>query len=821
MKTLKTMLPILFLFISSLGLAQIVNIPDANFKAKLLQADATNLIAKDLSGNYFKIDANGDGEIQESEALRISVLNVSDYSISTLTGIQNMTNIDSLRVNNNSLSNIDLSGNINLKLLDCSSTLLSTIDISNNLQLQYLNLNDNSLSALNLNANTDLLVLELRNNQFASIDTGSNLLLQTIDCLGNSLTSIDISNNADLKHLELDYNQLTVLDVSNNINLISLNFWVNQISTIDVSNNINLETFGFHGNLITSVDISNNINLNQFNCGANPITSLDVSNNPNLTYLRCMDTSLTELDISINGLIEYLDIRDNSLLTYVNLKNGNDISGDFTFLFENSFNLEYVCINENEFTELAELLSIDGYSASVSSYCSFTPGGDYNTIMGVSTFDWDNNGCDDNDMPFPYIKLNISDGTEAGSAYTGNTGNYTFYTQEGDFLITPDVENPTFFNVTPTQVAVNFLNADNAVFTQDFCITANGVHPDLEIILAPTSSARPGFDAKYVITYKNKGNQTLSGDVSLSYNDTVLDFISATEIPTNQSNGILTWDYSSLLPFESRSIYVTLNVNAPTDTPPVNIGDELNFTATINPTNGDEMPIDNQFIFVQTVVGSYDPNDITCLEGDFVPPSEIGNYLHYIINFENTGTAAAENIVVKTEIDPTMFDVNSLRLLSSSHNSEVRVKNNIVEIIFQTINLESGGHGNILLKLKSKPDLVANSTVSQDAEIFFDYNFPVETNNAETTFAVLSVSEFEPDTSIKIFPNPVKDVLNISASCVIKNYSLYDLQGRLIQSNATSGQQEVKLDMARQSRGVYFIKITSEKGVNVEKLIKN
>ena len=46
--------------------AQIVNIPDANFKAKLLQASTTSQIAKDTLGNNIKIDINniylGDNE---------------------------------------------------------------------------------------------------------------------------------------------------------------------------------------------------------------------------------------------------------------------------------------------------------------------------------------------------------------------------------------------------------------------------------------------------------------------------------------------------------------------------------------------------------------------------------------------------------------------------------------------------------------------------------------------------------------------------------------------------------------------------------------
>lgn len=44
--------------------AQIVNIPDANFKAMLLAADVTNSIAKGQYGSALKIDANSNGQIE-------------------------------------------------------------------------------------------------------------------------------------------------------------------------------------------------------------------------------------------------------------------------------------------------------------------------------------------------------------------------------------------------------------------------------------------------------------------------------------------------------------------------------------------------------------------------------------------------------------------------------------------------------------------------------------------------------------------------------------------------------------------------------------
>jgi hypothetical protein len=435
------------------------------------------------------------------------------------------------------------------------------------------------------------------------------------------------------------------------------------------------------------------------------------------------------------------------------------------------------------------------------------------------TFDGNNNGCDINDIFQPNIRVNINDGTNQGATFTNTTGNYNFYTQAGSFDLTPNVENPTWFTFTPTTATIPFANNNNNTVNQNFCITANGVHEDVETVVTPITPSRPGFDATYKLVYRNKGNQTLSGNVSFTYEDEVLDFVSSTVMPTSQSTGLLSYDYTNLLPFESRSIEITLNVNAPTETPSVNIGDVLNFSATINPTAGDENPSDNTFNYNETVVGSYDPNDITCLEGDIVAPSEIGNYLHYNIRFENTGTAAAEFVVVKVEVNQTDFDMNSLQIMNSSDPVDARINQNIVEFIFQNIQLESGGHGNILLKIKSKNNLQVGDEVNKKANIYFDYNFPILTNDAETVFQSLNNPDFQNDASISVYPNPTNGIVTVNCNNSIKSIQLYDVQGRLLQTNLVN-ENETTIDVSTKAKGVYFLKILSDKGMKVEKIVR-
>jgi len=123
----------LLLCFFSFSQAQIVNIPDANFKNALLNYNPV-------------IDTNGDNEIQESEALAVTSLTISNNNISNLEGIQSFTNLQSLQCQNNQIVSLDLlSANSNLQLLYCSSNNLSNLDLSLNTNLNdvLIDFNDN------------------------------------------------------------------------------------------------------------------------------------------------------------------------------------------------------------------------------------------------------------------------------------------------------------------------------------------------------------------------------------------------------------------------------------------------------------------------------------------------------------------------------------------------------------------------------------------------------------------------------------------------------------------------------------------------------
>jgi Leucine-rich repeat (LRR) protein len=864
---MKKILYLLLLF-TGITNAQIVNIPDANFKAKLIQLG---------------VDANADGEIQVSEALIPTNIDVSSSNISDLTGISAFTNLTNLYCNDNTITSINASSLTHLVGLACYNNQLTNLNVTGLNQLYNLYCSNNLLTSLDVSGLTNLYYLYCFQNQLTTLNVTGLPLLDTIHCYSNQLTSLTLSNLPNLRFLNCEYNSLSSVDVSQLVSLQGLYCNSNQISTLDISSINNLYDINISHNQVTSInvlgqshlrslycsnnqittldlsnlaeflvlDCSNNqissltitepsiVNLkcnnnqltsldlssfpnltNIVNCGFNPLTELNVNGLSSVTNLYCGNTLLTELDLHTMTALTALDCSNMTNLVYINWKNGGYYNIGSYLLFINNPSLQYVCADEENINFFINFFDfqLPGNTIQITPYCTFVPSGNYNTISGNLKFDIDNNGCDINDLNTSKIRVNINDGTNQGANFTNTSGNYTFYTQAGTFAISPAIENPTWFNFSPTTATIPFANNNNNTATQNFCLTANGVHPDVEMVIVPITPARPGFDAVYKLVYRNKGNQTSEVFLNFTYNEDLLDFVSSSLTPNNNVNGHMSWIIQDLQPFQSGSVLVTLNVNAPTETPAVNIDDVLVFTSFID-ISTDENWVDNAFTLNQTVVGSFDPNDITCLEGDIVSPAEIGNYLHYNVRFENTGTAPAENIVVKVDVNSADFDINSLQLMNTSHPVEARIRGSIVEFIFQNIMLDSGGHGNVLLKMRSQPNLQQGDLVNKRANIYFDYNFPIETNDAETVFQALNNSNFEQDSSIKIYPNPTSSIVNVNGNFNIKSIEFYDVQGRLLLTEIVNSSLAT-LDISSRAKGIYLVKVISEKGIKVEKLIK-
>ncbi len=614
--------------------------------------------------------------------------------------------------------------------------------------------------------------------------------------------------------------------LNSNINLIDTTF---ELDTTIINNGVNTVCIQQDGRILLEGDfivngvqsklirIFNNGGLdNSFNCNLinNNYEINNISILPNqkilISYTDLYATFLTKINrLNIDGTLDSSfneQIMEFYLADYSG-SSGTHKSNVFTYSLSSGKILVY---------------SLKAYQGQEARGLIRLMGEDYNFLKGDFKIDLNNNGCDTNDQFLKGIKLNISTGSNSFNYVTDTTGYFSIGLSNTS-IITPILEAPTYFNVLPTSTTVTFSNQANT-FTQNFCVTTNGIHNDLEVTILPLNVARPGVVAKYKIIYKNKGTITQSGSVNLTFDDAVLDFVFANPITTSQTINNLSWNFTNLVPLETREIIATLKVNSPTQTPAVNVGDILSFTANVIAAT-DETPNDNVLTLNQTVVNSFDPNDKTCLEGATIATTKVGDYVHYMIRFENNGTANAQNIVVKDIIDTTKLDITTLFPVKSSHNFTTRIDGEKIEFIFENINLPfttGTNDGYVVFKIKTKSSLALGNSFSNSANIYFDYNFPIVTNTATTTIsAALSLQDFDFSNYFDVYPNPVESVLNITSkeNIEVSSINIYNTLGQLVL--VTPNAQNTKsVDVSSLTSGNYFIKINSDKGTSNIKFIK-
>jgi len=120
-------------------------------------------------------DKDENGFLSQSEVNEIISIDCSGLGITSIAEIKNFPNLVSLNCSNNSIAKLDLTGNLQLKILDCS------------------------------------------NNQIIELDTSENTSLQTLSCYGNDLQLLDFSNCKDLITLYLLENGKNVITDNSSI----------------------------------------------------------------------------------------------------------------------------------------------------------------------------------------------------------------------------------------------------------------------------------------------------------------------------------------------------------------------------------------------------------------------------------------------------------------------------------------------------------------------------------------------------------------------------------------------------------------------------
>jgi uncharacterized repeat protein (TIGR01451 family) len=834
----------LFLLISSWSSAQNIVFKDSIFKKELISNDKYVKTLDEYSTSI-KLDLNNDNEIDTNEAKLLINLEVNDSIITDIDEFHYFKNLKKLTFKNVNLKFVNLSNNYNLKSLNYSCNNINVIS-------------DNFIEKLNING-LDIEELDLHSynfTKFIDISTYSNLVqfyFFTVTSNPNLISQFsnqqfDLTKNSKLQRVILEFFFLDNINYTNQVQfnlqsqIVNLSLSGFDHEKLDFSYLTKLNDLRLYSDKRTSevdlklMNINNklkSLHLESFeNLKSNfeifpdlaflnllyikNIKNFDLSKNTQLSGLYVVGLNVIQIDAT-NTKVKNITIYNCKSIKSLLLKNGVN-TDDITI--DSSDSLKFICVDNEEIDKVSQYLKMNNlFGIQINSYCSFTPGGNYHTISGNVKYDENNNGCDSNDVSLPFVNLSLIQNDTINSITNTNLiGNYNLYTFDNKISLSLSLEKDSLFSINPAQVNW-FVNQDTTV---NFCLTPKNNCKDVEVILVPIGRARPGFDSYYEIIYRNIGNHTVSGNISLTYDDNVMDLVTSTF--NSSTSGNIVKMYQDLRPFEFKIDTIVFNVNSPLENPAVNQGDTLKFNVKITPAD-DCDTTNNNFLFNQIVVNSHDPNQITCLQGNELPSKEIGKTLYYTIEFENTGNYPAENIVVVETIDTTKFDINSLQILNTSHPMELRVEGNKVEYYFQHIELGEHKHGNILLKLRGTPKSKVGDTIKKQANIYFDYNAPVETNHEKTVYKDkliqnLGVQGIALDESIVAFPNPSNGVFNLKAAAQITNIEVFDLNGRVLQTILVNDFTH-KIDLSSQDTGIYLLKVTTSTGANVLEIKKD
>ncbi|CAA6815975.1 MAG: Unknown protein [uncultured Aureispira sp.] len=253
-------------------------------------------------------------------------------------------------------------------------------------------------------------------------------------------------------------------------------------------------------------------------------------------------------------------------------------------------------------------------------------------------------------------------------------------------------------------------------------------------------------------------------------------------------------------------------------------------------SNGNASP----FIAVdcQQSRGSFDPNDKAAQPAGYDAAHYIYSHtdLDYKVRFQNTGTDTAFLVVIRDTISP-LLDLSTLEMGASSHNYTWRVYGDrVLEITYNNILLpdsttnEPASHGFIRYRIEQQAGNIVGDVIYNEADIYFDFNAPITTNETYHTIGDNFVTVMLTQTTVldeaiqvNVYPNPFTQ--NASLEVEGKDYhelqlTIYDVSGRMVLEKQAYSNNRIELSRGNLQPGVYFYQLLGDAAlINTGKIV--
>lgn len=432
------------------------------------------------------------------------------------------------------------------------------------------------------------------------------------------------------------------------------------------------------------------------------------------------------LDLDHDGFLDVLTSTSSPLEVYAYM---NDGSGNFQNYGQfNMPGISYVAMNQVDIDldSISDLVWLNGFGVMLARGSNETL-----SSLNVHVFaDENENGINDNEPSLFSVPIVIEPPHQ--NLFTGWNGSIQLAINEGDHYIHCLPPSDLWLLSEYTADTITSTN-QSSQYNIEFGLVPNGVVGEIHsFYMSPWQTCLDTVQSSIHIL--NAGNVRGDAVVSLTL-DSHCSLINAIPNPVSVSGNIYTWLLDSLA--YQTSVPIDLQLQYPgVDS----IGVMLMHEIYIDEYFNDELVFSDSWLIDEQISCAYDPNDITENTG-FTPAGYVNgvDFLEYTIRFQNTGNAPATTVRIECQIDESLIP-NTLVPLASSHDYQLSIdQNNKIIIQYPFINLPDStsefelSQGFFTYRIQPLAGLSAWTEILARAEIFFDYNPAVSTNEVLNT----------------------------------------------------------------------------------------
>ena len=434
------------------------------------------------------------------------------------------------------------------------------------------------------------------------------------------------------------------------------------------------------------------------------------------------------------------------------------------------------------------------------------------------------------ELAIPNVRLEVD--SNMGFAWTDSNGEFQLHLDTGAYSLTQSALNPSWLQYVCPGHPIPFSIQSDVAPTPLFLGNAPELTTDLRISFA-NSALRPCNAGKQIIQVCNDGTQpAFNVLVNLSISDPDSLLTAYLETPWQNTPGAYNQFYAvidTLLPLSCVKLEVKDSITCFTG-----IKEQVCFDVSVAPLTNETTLANNSESFCERIAHVPSMNRKKVLSR--VQPSRWQEYdvvhqgftLDYLIRFQNTTSDTVQNVLIKDVLHPCL-DLTTFQPTLSSHNHFLQLIDGELSFRFENINLppnqtdELGSQGFVRYSVQMRPSCALGTNIENTATIQFDQTFPDITNTTINTVTHFTGLTEVASVGFNLFPNPANHevfIIPMHEMTLVERIHLFDFQGKLLITQ--SGNRGMnRIDISTLNAGIYLLRIQTEKGIQVERVVKN